>query len=261
MNKKRNDVEMIEKYLNNELTETEVEFIELKLASDPDFRKLANDLDLLIEGVRKEGAKHSKDELIESLKHTISIELPDDDEEDSNVFPIKRVWVKWAAAAVIALVAVSTIIVGPFSSNSNEEIFASHFVPYENNYYSPVRGEEEIKNKEIHNAFFAYDNENYKLAAETFDKLQDHEDYKSSFTIYHGISYLAIGETDDAISILKSVDEDAGMYNRAQWYLALAYIKVDTPNETEKAKAILENLSNTTAKFGKQARELTEELN
>ena len=84
MNKKRNDVEMIEKYLNNELNETEIEFIELKLASDPDFRKLANDLDLLIEGVRKEGAKHSKDELIESLKHTISIELPDDEVELSS---------------------------------------------------------------------------------------------------------------------------------------------------------------------------------
>jgi outer membrane protein assembly factor BamD (BamD/ComL family) len=98
-----------------------------------------------------------------------------------------------------------------------------------------------------------YEQSSYKTAVLAFTKTEQllprgDEDTESSTSFYiayyRGISYLATGDIDKAISDLKiamSRHHDNTWLCKAQWYLALAHLK---KGDTERALPLFEKLSN-----------------
>ena len=93
-----------------------------------------------------------------------------------------------------------------------------------------VRGEN--LNTIEYRAFVAYEAQNYHKAINLFNSAKNPDQVYIDF--YKGISFLAINKPEEAIDLLKSVSQSndlngnqKGFNNKAQWYLALAYIKIN----------------------------------
>ncbi len=98
-----------------------------------------------------------------------------------------------------------------------------------------------------------YEQKNYPGAAEDFEKIlaKDPNNYNALF--YSAVSYLSTGQPDKAITNLNKVLEkkDGELYDSAQWYLSLAYIK---KSDTQNARKNLTELQkNSKSKYQKQA--------
>lgn len=105
-----------------------------------------------------------------------------------------------------------------------------------------------------------YEQKDYAGAAMDFETTlkKDPNNYNALF--YSAVSYLSTGETDKAIIHLNKVLEkkDGELFDAAQWYLSLAYIK---KNDTQNArKNLVELQKNPKSKYQKQADETLRDM-
>lgn len=105
-----------------------------------------------------------------------------------------------------------------------------------------------------------YEQKNYAGAAEDFEKTLAKEPNNYNALFYSAVSYLSTDQTDKAITNLNKVLEkkNGELYDAAQWYLSLAYIK---KNDTQNArKNLIELQNNSNSKYQKQADETLREM-
>ncbi|MDN5201742.1 tetratricopeptide repeat protein [Fulvivirgaceae bacterium BMA10] len=246
------DIALIEQYLEGKLTTEELEEFEVRLQNDELFKKLFDQEETLIAGIRYTGRKGILDKLeaMEEKLPKIDLEKP----SEGKVVPMRRRTYLIAIAASIALLLVTVFVLN--KPTNSEVLFAKHFTPYQNLITSNTRGEVTIKElKEL--AFLAYDQENYTEAISNFEKLPQEQKNEDIF-LYLGNAYLAVGKTEEAIQNFSKVLEEKGDFqNQGRWFLALAYLK---QGETQKATLAFEKLVEDGSSYGKRAAEVLKEM-
>lgn len=177
----------------------------------------------------------------EDLKSTL-IEIEGRSQKNSRLILIPKKWMVAASLLIVTSLGIWGIKSSYFPSN--EAVYEDYFEPSRNTIQPIVRGEN--LNTIEYRAFVAYEAQNYHKAINLFNSVENPD--KVYINFYKGISYLAINKTEEAIGLLKPISElnnlegmNKGFNKKAQWYLALAYIKI---NDEQNAATELEEIIN-----------------
>ena len=176
--------------------------------------------------------------------------------EKRDYSPVKQNWFIWLSAASVLLVA-GYFIYSSFNQalTSSDELYLAYFEPQRNITYPITRSEPEIELD--YRAFLAYENADWAQAVVLFDSLrQVSPDPVIDF--YTANAYMAQGSFDDAIQLLIDFKaSDSPLAERADWYLALAYLQMDDLSE---AKMYLQNIIDNETYPKEKALELLRDL-
>ena len=234
-----NDIELLERFVNNTLSAEERASVAKRLEQDSSFKQLLADLKLLQEGIRA----NSREEL-KTLFQEIEMSLPGS-MPDAKVVSWKP-WLIGIAASIVLIAA--AIAIWP-QQKSNEELFAKYFEPYPNVIMPTVRGDLEADTTLMAKAYRAYDRGDYEKAIRFFEQVGVKDE---GVYMYMGNSYLAIDSTEKAITCFEKVISDFDAFDdQAEWYLGLALLKKDQINESKK---ILTKIGSGKSSYGKKAK-------
>jgi hypothetical protein len=242
------DIELVERYFENELTETEAVEFQERVNSDDSFRSLVNQEKILIQGIRLEGL--SKD-----LRFLKSLENNIDKKVIPLVSPVSKVWYYAAAAvATLAVAAAGLLIFMP--KESPQELFARYYdKPYPNVLDAKTRGGENDGSKRAE-AFDAYEAKDYARAAELFTELLKEKEEPNMLMLL-GNSNLMLGRVEEAkqnfITLINNFDE---LDIPAKWFLSLCYLKT---NDLDNARKVLKELSDLEVFYAGKAKKLLNE--
>ncbi|MFC4721379.1 tol-pal system YbgF family protein [Geojedonia litorea] len=232
--------ELIANYFLGNLTPDEEQKFEYLMQTDTDFKKDV------------EFQSQVKDAIFRHERHNLKQRLQD---VEKDLIPKNTNKIKWLVAAAILI----SLSVGYYifdSSYTYTELYAIYFEPAPNIVHPIVR--DGIEDNDETKAFVAYQKQDYKLAAQLFDKV--FQDTKTSeILFYEAISLMEINNIDQAIEkfeIHKKYNDL--LSNKTHWYMALAYIK---QNNIEKAKDVLNLIINNQESYNyKKAKELLRKL-
>ncbi len=264
------DFELIEKYLDNDLSDSERGTLLERLDQDANLRKVLLDMEKLVGGIKYAGRT-------QMLNHFNELEqgLPALDfgkakkkNEETKIISIKggsqQGVLRWAyigIAASILLVAMAAIFVlnNNWSTQPEYLSFAEQQISRHYPYLSPnnVRGtEQELDDREL--AFGAYNARNYVEAVEMFDKLLESEQ-DAELLFYSAQANLSAGNFEKAIRLYDDLLTNPGNYERrAIWFKALALVEL---GETVSAKSALKQLlTDDNDQLERNARELLDML-
>ncbi|WP_289038051.1 hypothetical protein [uncultured Zobellia sp.] len=188
------------------------------------------------------------------LKEILSNTNTPHEKEKSQVIRL-RPWL--IAASVVLLAGISSwLIFFNRPDIDSQQLYASNFTPYENVVHPIERGEqlEDLKTR----AFIAYENSEYTKAIELFQTLNKKNNDKY-IIFYEAIALMQLNKHDEAVPLFEDYIETNGeLKERAIWYLALAYLKLD---EIEECKEQLSLLTHKDGFKTKAAKNLLAELN
>ena len=162
-------IDLIERYLDDDLSAEELVMFSEKLDQDPQFNKLYFEMDQLLEGIRRSAKRSTVEEKLGRLENALSITSKAENVKSET--QVIQLWdnvmkYKMAVAASLSIIIVSVfIITNTNTSRSSEELFRTYYTPYEN-IYGAKRG---ISEKEkLQYAMMAYDQLNYEEAIKIF---------------------------------------------------------------------------------------------
>lgn len=241
-----NDITLVERYFDAELTGDETIQFNNRVAQDEAFKALVQREKIIIGAIRNQG-------LLDNLQYLKSIEEKIQGEQSQPPASKIKSWYYYAAAAIITIVLAVRILLP--TQPSTDELFASYFTPYQNIFEPTTRGEQ-LESKRVL-AFQAYDQQNYEMAATLFSDVFQKEP-ASEILFLLGNSNLMLGKTQEAqenfVTLIKNFDD---LDLQAKWYLSLCYIK---NGEQENARKILSELGNTKSSYASKATELIKKL-
>lgn len=164
-------------------------------------------------------------------------------------------WIAGIAASFLLLIAAGYFYVS--SSTSPTDLYASYYHPYPN-IINPVERSGTMPDDPLSRALIAYDRGAFEEAIRIFKETE--ETLSPGHHFYLGLSYLEIGNQDQAIAQLEQVIEsqDETFYLPALWYQGLAYLSAQEP---EAAEEVLEKLlQEEDSTYYRQAQEILSDL-
>lgn len=199
--------EILMKYLDGELDQTERAMFESMLQKDTTLQQRLEGLQIAIASVKQYGAT----EKVKSIHSEMMSELSFVHKEEK-VVPIKKM-VRYslaiAASIIIILVGVTLFTAAP----SVDKLYSDAFVDYD---ASTVRGSEGLTSSEIE-----YQAHNYN---DVVAKANTHSlTPKDSLLV--GLSYLKEDKLTEAINWFKTISAQNETRQDAEFYLSLAYLK------------------------------------
>lgn len=136
----------------------------------------------------------------------------------------KSIWLSIASIAAIIAIVFSLNI---YRDNLRmDEAFRTHYTPLEYDPQLMSRGEESPLSLELTEAMDAYQCQDYSTALQRFNIIPNVDE---NFLIYKAICLIETDQFPQAISLLEELighGEATEYYQQANWYLALAYLKV-----------------------------------
>lgn len=242
------DIDEVRDYLQDRLSPARKREIDEQIANDPAY---AQEFD-------------QQKELVESMtifyRDRLKKRLQEEERSGRSPksVPIKssssRRW--WAMAASLVLIAVSGYFLF-FSGPSSGDLFDDYYRPY----YNVLSGGERAPGSEGSDAMALYDQGRYKEAISVFQQeINDTDSPESTaLTFYLGLSYLASNQSSMAIEQLEKVISGQFMvlHEPAKWYLGLAYLQSDDP---ENAKKIFRQIESGAGAYQDKASEILEQL-
>ncbi len=210
--------ENIDRYLDGTLERTELEAFEQALQED---QQLSREVEIqreLRRGIRNRGNDLLKDRLrkIHTEEITSNQEGVDKKEKKGRVVALR--WpMLGAVAAVLLLIAVFVLFPG---QQSPEELFAQNYEPYEISLVQ--RGEDADA---LAKADEDYRSGNYQTAITSLETLLQNQPANAKLHLVLGICYLETDQLQQARDHF-GLALNNGLYkDKAQWYLALSYLK------------------------------------
>ena len=150
---------------------------------------------------------------------------------------IRMLWLL-AAAVVVAVLAISVILLKPFSGRSFPDLYAR--------YYEPLEKTEEILDLTRSNNSFLYAVEvfeagEYERAMILFTGLLDDEVTGPYSRIYIGLCYMQLGEFDQAIVSFDEVQPFRlnELFVFSKWYTGLCYLKTGQSEQARNALSVV----------------------
>ena len=259
MNELEKDIALLERYIENDLDIEDRGIVEQRLASDDNFKKLLDQVRVLISGIQYAARNKMMQQLQELEQKLPEVDWEaagDDDQGPDKVVPIRgnRYW--WMAAASVIVVVVSSIFIFNQAPTTNE-IYQAYFETYDNVMSATTRGESGSTTS-FEEAMLVYDQGNYSLAIEMFNELPGVEK-DSGVYLYLGNSYLVEKQPEKAIETFEKALENPGNFeNQLQWYLAMGYLQA---GNVEKAIEIFTIIKNSDYSKNKEAAEILVKLN
>lgn len=258
MNELEKDIALLERYIENDLDVEDREMVEQRLASEDNFKKLLEQVRVLISGIRYAGRNKMLQQLKDLEQKLPEIDLEEsvnDDQEPDKVVAIgsRKYW--WMAAASVIVVVVSSIFIfnqGP----TPEEVYQAYFETYDNVMSATTRGEVDATTS-FEQAMQVYDQGNYALAIKMFNELPGVEK-DSGVYLYLGNSYLVEKQPEKAIETFKKALKNPGNFeNQLQWYLAMGYLQA---GNVEKAVETFTVVKNSDYSKNKEAGEILKKI-
>ena len=223
----KRDRHILQKYLDNELSEKELARFEQELSASPD---LLVDLDLY-----KEVDEAVADTEVLDFRAQLTDLRDESRKSDSGkrVFRFTRPWHYAASAALALLVAIglATVLGRPLSNN---DLFAKYMKPYE-----LVLTNRSIDNDATKYLMSTAGNHflqgEFEKAIGCYDEVLEINASKVEADFYMGISYMEIEQHQDASnSFIKVIEHNDNLYiQKAEWFLAGCLLAMD---ETERAR-------------------------
>src|SRR5688572_27487662 len=155
-----NDITLMEKYFDSELSMEEREAFFSRLQSDETFKSLVEREKIIIGAVRSQG-------LLDNLHYLKSIE---EKIQGNHAHPSgigTTTWYYYAAAAVVVLLIAVKFLLP--SQQTSEDLYAEYFTTYPNVFEPTTRGEN-LTTKRTE-AFQSYEQKNYQQADKLFTEL------------------------------------------------------------------------------------------
>jgi len=285
MNNLFNDIELIDKYLKGISLDNEREMVKTRLSQDKEFRRLFDDMELMIEGIKKTGQQTSKEHKLNHLRNYFTEAYGNVNErldmDGGPTLPLgskvgnespfssglgKGKVISFAAAmlsnykvavaAAITLLIVSWFAIVQLSPTSEAELFAQNFQPFRNLDNSTRSGDQFANERK--QAYAAYDREDFTQAAAMFESIIPESNNQLMDMFYLGNAYLASDQAQKAIEPLKKVMEaGTGLTALSKWYLSLAYLKT---GQVELAKTMLTEIRNSKDEKAEQAGDILDKL-
>lgn len=222
------DLELIERYLSQQLSDQESKEFEKRLENDNELKKAKEDTESLISGIHYA----SKKELYQKLQLLDKAMPPY--EPEGKVVKWYTNPMAWGVAASISLVIIGWIFFLNPASQDQDDLFAQHFEVYPNIIAPTVRGAEAdtaIKKQ----AYYLYDLGQYQEAIEELSELSKEED-NGAVMLYLGISYLSLNDNENAIRSFEQYRQSQfeTFLPQANWYLGLTYLRIGDRNQAKK---------------------------
>jgi tetratricopeptide (TPR) repeat protein len=251
MNNSTENIDLIERYFDNAMTEEEKLTFMDRLKSDLELRHLFDRERLLINTIRFGAAK---DHL--NFFKDLEKSLPDITAE-RKISP----YIYYAAAASVVILVVAGIYFFSGNERTETQLYAENFVPYPNVFEPTVRGSEEATKRAL--AFQKYEHGDYQQAADLFSEiLVDQRD--QGMVLLLGNAQLALGKIDDAKDNFSKVIEGSPeikdspeLAAPAHWYLGLCFVK---NGETQNAIETFEKLTKVDNPYAQRAKDLLKQL-
>ncbi|MCB0669277.1 MAG: tetratricopeptide repeat protein [Saprospiraceae bacterium] len=243
------DLQLIEQYLNNELTDEQVRQFRERMTDDGEFairvelvREMPSALLTNTENFRTDLRRIMQEEAESSI--------------DRKPPPVARQFNLWkrllVAAAIVAFI---TVGVQFFLPDNTVDLYSLNFTIPAENITTRDRTELSI---DLQQALQAYSGENYTLAIDLFLKYLSTQPEDLGGRFFLAISQMATGRFGDAIGNLRELATISGSYQKAaNWYLALAYLRM---GETDQAKITLNELVEPKNSYSDKAQEILDNM-
>jgi len=234
MDEKQKLQDLIHRYVMGDLSDSEREGFEKKIANDPALKAKVALQQEAYQLIKKAGPDHLKKRLQE-MEKTVA---QGNEDPPVRMLSNRRIWL--AAASFLLIAFASWWIINASPKATTEELLATYMQPYRNP--SNLRGEGRsilLRSQ----AAELYSNGDYNQAALIWDRLMMVEGGGTERDhFYMGISRLfsTPPKAEQAIRQLEIVlQSDNDYHQQSWWYIALAYLKT---GKQEEARSYLEKL-------------------
>ncbi|TDO02785.1 tetratricopeptide repeat protein [Sunxiuqinia elliptica] len=235
--------QLINGYFEGTLSSEEHAQIEKLLQEDLTFRK-----DFKFE-------KEVRDMVVSHEREKIKAELR---LLDRKVKPTRKLTLWYAAASILILLGVSTLLFRSQPSTTIEQLYSEYMEPYPNMVNPQVRGEIKL-NKSMTEALANYDNQAYDEAASLLEELyKETPDNQTAF--YLAICKLMLNKSEEAIQLLQEQNWQTTTQlspTIINWYLGLAFLK---QNNREQAIPYFELVASSDENLNASAKTILEQL-
>ncbi|MDL5049369.1 hypothetical protein QQ054_25475 [Oscillatoria amoena NRMC-F 0135] len=252
MNPNLHDIDLIQRYLDRSLNDTEKKNLEERLRHEPALKSMYLEHQQLIKGIRFSYLQQRLQQL-RTLEGVLPVIQPEAKKG-------KQIWlaVYWKQAVAVAaslLICAVTYVVWNQSASA-ENLYAEYFTPYPNVIEPIVRNGNETVTKRT-KAFSAYEAGNYEMAATLFTELLNEKE-EPGILLLLGNANLTLGRTADARSnFVKLINDYSDYDNIGKWYLALSYLK---DGDVKTAQVLLQEVSNSEYSYAARAKKMLNKL-
>jgi len=246
MSQPLNDIALVEKYFDEELSNSERENFNLRMQTDQNFKSLVEQEKVLINAIRHHGMQEDL-QFLKRLEETLN------DKKTVRFNAGPRKWYYVAAAAAIAFVIMATFFYP--ADPTPEQLFQSYFKPYPNLFEPTVRGDVSATGRT--EAFQAYEQGDYEKAVPLFKALLNAKK-EPGILLLLGNSNLILGNVEEAKRNFITLNSDFDELDiQSKWFLSLCYLK---SGDVDSASVILKELGNTEISYAAKAKELLEKV-
>ncbi|GAB4487521.1 MAG: hypothetical protein OHK0019_02670 [Saprospiraceae bacterium] len=240
--------ESLRKYRLNKMSAEEKADFEQKLANDPAFATEVAEYATVLAALQQEGDRQLDAQLSGYAKELLQTGFQPSKVRRMTTF--RRILYVAAAAVALLLVAI------PFWLNNRvsqtpEQIFAAHFTPL------PAP---EVRDASPQAWREAYAKGDYQRAVGELNTILADQTVtqRSEASLYLGVSQLALGNTKEALAAFRQVSRDSYDWESAQWYSALALLKLGKKDD---AKIIVDDIVHQSGHpYNKEAKAVLAEL-
>jgi tetratricopeptide (TPR) repeat protein len=234
----KRDRHILQKYLDNELSERDLDRFEQELNASPE---MMMDLNL-----HKEVDEAIADTEVLDFRAQLT-DLREESRQSENgkrVFRFTRPWHYAASAALALLVAIglATVLGRPLN---NSDLFAKYMKPYEL-VLTNRTVESETVQLWMNKAQDRFQKGEFEEAIDCFEEVLEINPNKVEADFYSGISYIEIEQHADASkSFTRVIEHNDNLYiQKAEWYLAGCLLAMDETNRARRELARIASSSN-----------------
>ena len=240
---RKTDLNIIERYFDDELSQKELDEFHSRLDSDPEFRSAFNDMELLLDGILYSAGQTSLEEKLQRIGNFF--EAKEEESDDNDIKTPKFISFLWnnlqkqrvAVAAAVSAIVIASIMWLTLLRPISSDLLADKFFRLPE--YSGIgitRGNESSKPGLDYRVFLAIENEEYAKAAALLDEAAM-TNKNEEIILWAGIVHYLNRDYGKAESYYKKIIGQHGTYEtEASWYLGLCYLKT---HKIEEAKTIL----------------------
>lgn len=232
--------ELIERYLQNKMSESERSDFEFRMSTDIDLKTEVDDMRDLIIGIESHGLKNALKgrKIGGSASNSSESESTDID----NIVSINRErsfsFRSIAAAASIAGIFFLGWLILQSPANSEDQLFADAFYT-DPGLPTPMS---ETNNYSFYDAMVDYKMEKYDVALEKWNQSNLIIGI-DTLNFYRGMANLNQEKLDQSLSFLEAIDNTSPLYNKANWYKVKILI---SQGKYQEAKSLLKTIPKTT---------------
>ncbi len=234
----KRDRHILQKYLDNELSEKELARFEQELSASPD---LLVDLDLykeVDEAIADTEVLDFRAQLTDLREETRRSET------GRRVFRFTRPWHYAASAALALLVAIglATVLGRPLSNN---DLFTKYMKPYEL-VLTNRSGDDDATKVLLNRGSDLYSRGEYEAAIGIFDEVLEINADKIEADFYKGMSNMQIEQHQEASkSFIRVIEHNDNLFiQQAEWYLAACLLAMDETDRARRQLAMIASSSN-----------------